>query len=120
MNNLTQNENGVENITTEIKNKLTKNGCESTINKRKWIRKCPNPLDNPNCRKEIIYQNKKKLDIAIKSNSKCIFCGRVPDIRGKKLCNSIVIRYIGSGKWLCKCCNCGSEVIRWTTYLIKN
>lgn len=44
---------------------------------------------------------------------------RLKDLRGKTFGELTVIKYVGNGKWLCRC-SCGKETIVYATNLVRN
>ena len=52
--------------------------------KKKWKRDCPNPDQNPNCKKEISYSTEYRKIIAEKRNTNCISCALMGIHKGKK------------------------------------
>lgn len=93
INNLKQKDVGDESITTETKNKSTKNECESITNVTEWKRQCPK------CNTDIYFSTKGNYTASEKGNCLCRSCSNflkrwnkseLPDSKTCKICGMFI------------------------------
>lgn len=107
-NNLKQNENGAENIITEIKNKSVMTTCGNTINQKKWTRNCPK------CNKELSYTRHYTVLCANKDGWLCHTCNS--ELSRTYTCSKNIEIVNGNSKYVNICNKCNITKKYFTTY----